>query len=69
MNCGVDGEVEHLSWWSDEVVDPVGDVGDDVGWNLTPDRSAGACRWHRRQVQHGAEHEVAHVKLVWRETM
>ena len=59
MNHCVDGEVENLSWSSDEVMYPVGDVGDDVGWDSVLYRSARACRWCRRQVQHGPGHEVA----------
>jgi hypothetical protein len=30
VDGGVDGEVEHRSWWCSEVMDPVGDVGQEA---------------------------------------
>jgi hypothetical protein len=48
-------------WWP---VDVDGDVGDDVGWNSEPSRGARVQGQCRRQVQLGAEHEVAPVKLI-----
>jgi hypothetical protein len=50
-------------------VDAVVGARDDVGRDLVPNRGAGACSWSRRQVQHGAKHEVAQVKLSRRKVL
>jgi hypothetical protein len=68
-DCCPKGEVRHVPWFSDEVVDAVVGVGGEVGGDVSPNHGDGACRWSHRQVQHGAKHEVAQVKLSWRKVM